>query len=204
MVELVDSYFPEWANLYHSLPFNIQRLDMIRYMILYCHGGVYVDLDIECFKSIDPLVENKSFFLGMEPPEHWVCFNGSKQRVVGNAFMGSSNNHKGWLRILSDIDFTVKNRIYRDDIVLNTTGPYMLSRLINQLRDEYGASTLSSYLVSPVCKEDFQNYRKGVCSDLFYGKIKNAFCAHYFFGAWDKKLSVYKKNDNTDGTESFI
>lgn len=62
MVELVDSYFPEWANLYHSLPFNIQRLDMIRYMILYCHGGVYVDLDIECFKSIDPLVENKSFF----------------------------------------------------------------------------------------------------------------------------------------------
>ena len=63
MVELVDSYFPEWANLYHSLPFNIQRLDMIRYMILYCHGGVYVDLDIECFKSIDPLVENKSFFL---------------------------------------------------------------------------------------------------------------------------------------------
>lgn len=48
--------------------------------------------------------------------------------------MGSSNNHKGWLRILSDIDFTVKNRIYRDDIVLNTTGPYMLSRLINQLR----------------------------------------------------------------------
>lgn len=101
MVELVDSYFPEWANLYHSLPFNIQRLDMIRYMILYCHGGVYVDLDIECFKSIDPLVENKSFFLGMEPPEHWVCFNGSKQRVVGNAFMGSSNNHKGWLRILA-------------------------------------------------------------------------------------------------------
>ena len=88
--------------------------------------------------------------------------------------------------------------------VLNTTGPYMLSRLINQLRDEYGASTLSSYLVSPVCKEDFQNYRKGVGSDLFYGKIKNAFCAHYFFGAWDKKLSVYKKNDNTDGTESFI
>ena len=46
MVELVDSYFPEWANLYHSLPFNIQRLDMIRYLILYCHGGVYVDLDI--------------------------------------------------------------------------------------------------------------------------------------------------------------
>ena len=47
---------------------------MIRYMILYCHGGVYVDLDIECFKSIDPLVENKSFFLGMEPPEHWGLF----------------------------------------------------------------------------------------------------------------------------------
>lgn len=133
MVELVDSYFPEWANLYHSLPFNIQRLDMIRYMILYCHGGVYVDLDIECFKSIDPLVENKSFFLGMEPPEHWVCFNGSKQRVVGNAFMGSSNNHKGWLRILSDIDFTVKNRIYRDDIVLNTTGPEKTTRLIAQM-----------------------------------------------------------------------
>lgn len=39
MRELVINSFPEYENLYNSLPRDVQRWDIIRYMILYKYGG---------------------------------------------------------------------------------------------------------------------------------------------------------------------
>ena len=50
MDELVEKHFPEYLSMYRSFPYNVQRWDTIRYMILYVYGGVYTDLDTECFK----------------------------------------------------------------------------------------------------------------------------------------------------------
>lgn len=35
--------------------------DYARLDILYCHGGVYLDTDVELIKNLDPLLENKAF-----------------------------------------------------------------------------------------------------------------------------------------------
>ena len=58
MDELVEKHFPEYLSMYRSFPYNVQRWDTIRYMILYVYGGVYTDLDTECFKPIEPLLED--------------------------------------------------------------------------------------------------------------------------------------------------
>ena len=58
MDELVKKHFPEYLSMYRSFPYNVQRWDTIRYMILYVYGGVYTDLDTECFKPIEPLLKD--------------------------------------------------------------------------------------------------------------------------------------------------
>ena len=96
MDSLVESNFPGLQDFYHALPFDIQRWDMIRYLILYAEGGMYVDADIECFKPIAPLLDEMELFYGLEPPEHICIVNGRKQRAVCNAFMGAVKGHPVW------------------------------------------------------------------------------------------------------------
>jgi hypothetical protein len=39
----------------------VERADILRLEILYRHGGVYVDTDLECRRPIDPLLEGERF-----------------------------------------------------------------------------------------------------------------------------------------------
>ena len=87
MDKLVETHFPEYLSMYKSFPYNVQRWDTIRYMILYVYGGVYTDLDTECFRPIDELLEGKTLCFGEEPPEHNVY--AGIERLIGNAFMAS-------------------------------------------------------------------------------------------------------------------
>lgn len=43
-----------------------QKADIARYELLYQFGGVYVDVDMECFKNIEPLLDKVEFFVGTE------------------------------------------------------------------------------------------------------------------------------------------
>ena len=63
MDKLVETHFPEYLSIYKSFPYSVQRWDTIRYMILYLYGGVYADLDSECFRPIDELLEGKNMFI---------------------------------------------------------------------------------------------------------------------------------------------
>ena len=47
-------YFPEWIELYDMLDKPVMKADMWRYLVLYQFGGVYFDLDVQCYeKPID-------------------------------------------------------------------------------------------------------------------------------------------------------
>ncbi|KAL7526582.1 hypothetical protein ACHAWF_001832 [Thalassiosira exigua] len=53
----VHRYFPEFAELYDGLERDVMRADVWRYLALYQHGGVYLDLDVECIQPIERWVE---------------------------------------------------------------------------------------------------------------------------------------------------
>jgi hypothetical protein len=65
-----------------------ERSDIIRYEILYRYGGLYVDLDVECFKSFDELHHKYEFYANFEPP----AVN-KKQVSILNAMIGSVAKH---------------------------------------------------------------------------------------------------------------
>ena len=50
--KLVSLYYPELLNIYKSLELPIQRADFARMLYLHKYGGVYVDMDFECYSAI--------------------------------------------------------------------------------------------------------------------------------------------------------
>lgn len=54
---LIKNDFPWFLNKYDSYEHGIQRADAVRYFILFKYGGVYADLDIQCVRSIDPILQ---------------------------------------------------------------------------------------------------------------------------------------------------
>src|SRR6185503_2498202 len=62
--------YPDFLAIYEGYSQHIKRVDAARYLILRTHGGLYVDLDFECFKSIEPLIAGCTLAIGLEPAEH--------------------------------------------------------------------------------------------------------------------------------------
>lgn len=185
MDALVKKHFPEYLAMYKGFPHNVQRWDTIRYMILYIYGGVYTDLDTECFQPIDTLLENVKIGFGEEPPIH------TKPIRVGNAFLTSEKGNFGWLTILNDILMNTQQKESVIETVMHSTGPNMINRLFSRLKEENEACLLPYSQVTPVSKYDMHKYIFQGEKKVFHEKIKQAYCAHYFFGSWDADLSFY-------------
>lgn len=50
MDRLVQNHYPEFLNLWKSCVHIMENIDIIKFIILHHHGGVYVDTDILCMK----------------------------------------------------------------------------------------------------------------------------------------------------------
>ncbi len=185
MDELVEKHFPEYLSIYRSFPYNVQRWDTIRYMILYIYGGVYTDLDTECFRPMTPLLENVTIGFGEEPPIP------AKPIRIGNAFLVSEKGNPGWLTILNEILTNTEEKESAIETVMHSTGPNRINRLFNRLKKENGAYGFPYSQVTPVSKYDMYRYIFQGEKEVFLEKIKQAYCAHYFFGSWDTKLAFY-------------
>jgi mannosyltransferase OCH1-like enzyme len=51
--EMISEDYPEYLALYDGYKYNIQRADAMRLFFLHKYGGIYIDLDIECLRSLD-------------------------------------------------------------------------------------------------------------------------------------------------------
>lgn len=61
-----------------------ERSDFYRHAILAAHGGVYLDTDFECLRSIDPLLQGVDAFAASENNRHISC--GILGAVPGHPF----------------------------------------------------------------------------------------------------------------------
>lgn len=55
--KFVQTHFPNLLTVYDAYDKNICRADAIRYLYLYTFGGVYADLDFECIRPFEPLLQ---------------------------------------------------------------------------------------------------------------------------------------------------
>lgn len=89
---------------YDSYDKEIKRADAIRYMFLYVYGGIYADLDFECLKPFDSLLETYKGYdiiLGeMESGSISANSQWHSSNNIPNAIMISKPRCNFWLRVL--------------------------------------------------------------------------------------------------------
>ena len=96
----VAENFQWFLPTYDSYDKEIKRADAIRYMYLYTYGGIYADLDFECLKPFDALLEEYKGYdiiLGQMESDlsQWHSSNN-----IPNAIMISKPGCNFWLRVL--------------------------------------------------------------------------------------------------------
>jgi inositol phosphorylceramide mannosyltransferase catalytic subunit len=121
--ELVKTYAPWFLKTYDAFPVHIQRVDAVRYLILYLYGGIYVDLDFECYKSIERFRQYDLVF----------SYSGNAPFIT-NSIMMSRPGHPFWLKVLRQMQKMPPKKWYelKSYYVLRTTGPVMLHRVIQK------------------------------------------------------------------------
>ena len=170
----------------------IARIDLARYLILRRFGGVYADLDFECLRPIDGLLEGRSFVVGLEPEEHGRLAKAAERglsRILCPSFLASVPGHPFWDHLLDQL---VEARHSPD--VLDATGPFLLTRVHDQYEnDRYEkagdegkratVTVLPPELLYPVTKEDCWSGR--LFDPVFWERaMRRAYAVHYWEGTW--------------------
>jgi len=183
---ILNSY-PQCWDIYNKYPFNVQRWDAIRYLILYKIGGMYVDFDYESIKPLDELLEEKTCCFALEPQSY--CFMFKKRIMFNNALMFSTPGHPFMKKII-DAVFSENMLKYdtssKNNCVLNTTGPWTLIDLYNNLssKEKEDIYLIPSKYVTPF--DGFQSYLflKGEMGPDLENCLEEAYAVHYYFSGW--------------------
>ncbi|AEO68738.1 glycosyltransferase family 32 protein [Thermothielavioides terrestris NRRL 8126] len=82
---LVAADFPELYEMWTTYRYPIQRIDALRYMVLYKYGGVVLDMDLQCKRGFGPLRR----FEFVAPAAHPTGFSiGFMMASKGNEYIG--------------------------------------------------------------------------------------------------------------------
>lgn len=125
----VVKYFPDFLDVFMNFPYPIQRADAIRYMWLYVHGGVYLDLDLEIVQDIASLFRPDGDM--MNEADLYVVKSGFMPNVYTNAFIAAKPRQSVMLECLRLMSEGAKIwHIGKHLEVINSTGPNMFTQAV--------------------------------------------------------------------------
>ena len=88
-----------WPEALERIRHPAERADILRLELLWRHGGVYADTDLECRRSMEPEIGDAEFFTAYLKPKN---VDKSSDRV-NNAFIGSVPGHPLLDRALDEL-----------------------------------------------------------------------------------------------------
>jgi hypothetical protein len=126
----VQEHFPDYYDAYAALVKKVEQSDFFRYLVILKHGGVYADIDTECQKPLDDMIDAKdTLIVGWENEfdsdakaysRHFV----RRRQVLNWAFAGAPG-HPALLAVAEHINSGAK-RVFTKASNRNTlerTGP---------------------------------------------------------------------------------
>ena len=189
MNDFIIKFYPQYWEKYNDFPYNIQRWDIIRYLILYKYGGMYADLDYESLRPLDSILSDQTCCFACES-----TYNDEKGNLLqyfNNALILSSPKH---FFIKAIIDYIFSDKIIirfglsKSQYVLNTTGPLMITKLYHSLPNSRKKKVyiIPAEYVTPISYIVAGELRAGNIKKrgLTKMKIDNAYAIHHFYGSW--------------------
>jgi len=136
--DIVKRYFPSFLPVYESCSAPVQKADIFRIIAVYALGGFYLDIDVECINSLDPLCEFHCVFaeeltITQELAEE---LDHRDRLRVGNFMFGSEPGHPFLLHILRKMAVESQREIISEHDVLESTGPGLVTTVYHESRDE--------------------------------------------------------------------
>lgn len=157
--------------------------DYLRVYILYHYGGIYMDTDVQVFKSIDCFLEKDEAF---------SCFENKKQ--IPTALMAAAKGNE-WVKALL-YDYDNKEFIDKEGNMDQTTNVVIITELSKKYgfipngKEQIFGSGVHIYTKDYFCPIDTSSKR----NDVF---TENTYAAHLYNGSWRsplrQKLSKIKK-----------
>lgn len=187
----VRTRYPQYWERYSAFPYDIQRWDTVRYLILYTFGGLYVDFDMECMEPIEPLLGIDVCSFSLEPVENLLP--DSPRPYLSNTFIACKPGDPFLHFIIGHIfSAHINESTDREKdpslTVLGTTGPLCISRLYALYPDKEKINLISSHYLSPFSMYEARQLVSGDYTPEFERqldvKLQDAYAIHYFLGTW--------------------
>lgn len=123
--DFIRNFHSWFLPIYDSYPYDVQRIDALRYLLLYHFGGIYLDLDVGCKKDLSPLLKHRAVFGKTSP------------YGVSNDVMGAEKGHELFRALVLSLEGKNHYRGTKYPTVMLSTGPMFVSRvLVDFLRKE--------------------------------------------------------------------
>jgi mannosyltransferase OCH1-like enzyme len=187
---LIKNHYPQYYDLYQSFDQKILKVDFSRFCMMHHCGGIYADLDFECLKSINELLDKNKIVFGL-----------SRENLIEIAFIASEPKQQIWLDMLEYVSDEYQNRksikgkivstFFKDFAVLYITGPNAFTDFYNKNPQYHEIIHLLDYryfypkvwLDGEATKnfEDYKNYQ--ITYPVTYG-------IHHFEDSWSDEISL--------------
>ena len=125
--DFISTNYNWFIKTYDGYSKNIMRVDAARYFLLYHYGGLYVDMDVECYRAIDDLIYNKCV-LFREYPDDFLQTEIGSQNIITNSIMYSDASSPLFKMLVNSLDIKSQQNISNENLnVIYTTGPMFLT-----------------------------------------------------------------------------
>lgn len=167
--ELIRVHYPLFLPYFDSYPHQIMRVDAFRFFVLHKFGGIYADLDMECYKPLTDLIKKDSLLLFFE----W-------ENSVSNAIMMSTPKHSFWEYCFKELiaDHKSKGSLYD---TWKITGPKFLTKTVKKYETNFNTkiNILPSFYFFPI------PWHKPMSDQSGQGyKYPKSYGAHMWQGSW--------------------
>lgn len=135
----IEKNFPWFLDTYDAYPQEIFRADAVRYFFLFLYGGIYADMDTQCLKPLDSMLDIGGVVLGR------MGTNPHFEHSIPNAIMMSKPRQEFWLLVMSLLVDPVIQHNNRPEY---TTGPVVLKIAHDLYMSEYMEDTVQNRLAN--------------------------------------------------------
>ena len=162
--------FPQYRAVFDSFRFPIQRYDFFRYLVVFHYGGFYFDLDVFLASDLSSLLESGCVFPfeGLTFSRYLRNHKGMDWQI-GNYAFGAAPGHPFLHAVIENCVRGQKDSKWvepmmqgvppmsrEEFLVLNTTGPGLLSRTLGE--NPALAERVTVLFPEDVC--DFRNWNR--------------------------------------------
>eukprot|EP00475_Leptophrys_vorax_P028775 TRINITY_DN41867_c0_g1_i1.p1 TRINITY_DN41867_c0_g1~~TRINITY_DN41867_c0_g1_i1.p1 ORF type:complete len:395 (-),score=86.38 TRINITY_DN41867_c0_g1_i1:67-1251(-) len=195
-----------WPIFLEAVP-DSARAEISRFAYLYVFGGVFVDIDFEVKRSLQPLVATLDLFTSSEHMDHSVTVFDMPE-AFSTAIMGSRPRHPFWLKMMDKIVEKISSPQLGPQCLTNMTncmGPQILQRIyedyvifevqsepISMLPFQYFNSKSASFnpIIKKRCSSSNQGEDNYHCKYVIPSTIHKPYAVHHLLNDWSRILHI--------------